>query len=82
MPIMQAVLNTPGAGESVEFGDGSSAEIAIGGAESGGEYAVVRYRVTTPVKLVQRFLAALGRGDILALFWGHGPRRAKNRERL
>ncbi len=46
MPVMQAVLNTPGAGESVEFGDGSSAEIAVGGAESGGEYAVVRYRVT------------------------------------
>ncbi len=45
MPVSQPVLNTPGAGERVEFGNGSSAEIAVGKAESGGEYAVVRYHV-------------------------------------
>ncbi len=35
--------------------------------------------MTTPVKLLQRFLTALGQADILALLWGDGPRRAKNR---
>lgn len=45
MPISKPVLNTQGSGKSVEFGNGSRAEIAVGGAESGGEYAVVRYHV-------------------------------------
>ncbi len=45
MSVSQPVLNTPGAGESIEFGDGSSAEIVVGGAQSGDEYGVVRYRV-------------------------------------
>lgn len=45
MPVSQPVLNTPGAGESIEYGDGSTAEIAVGGSESGGEYSVVRYHV-------------------------------------
>ena len=38
--------NTAGAGESLDFGNGSRAEIAVGGPQSGGEYAVVRYTVT------------------------------------
>jgi quercetin dioxygenase-like cupin family protein len=45
MAVAQPVLNTPGAGESVEFGNGSRAEIAVGGPQSGGDYAVVRYTV-------------------------------------
>ena len=45
MAVSEPVLNTEGAGESIEYGSGSRAEIAVGGAESGGEYAVVRNRV-------------------------------------
>lgn len=45
MAVSQPVLNTPGTGESIEFGNGSRAEIAVGGSDSGGEYAVVRYDV-------------------------------------
>ncbi len=45
MSVSQPVLNTPGAGEVLEFGNGSSAEIVVGQAESDGEYAVVRYQV-------------------------------------
>ncbi len=45
MPVSKPVLNTQGSGKSVEFGNGSRAEIAVGGLESGGEYAVVRYHV-------------------------------------
>ena len=42
MAVSEPVLNTSGTGESVEFGHGSRAEIAVGGQQSGGEYAVVR----------------------------------------
>jgi len=45
--VSEAVLNTQGAGESVEFGNGSRAEIAVGGPQSAGEYAVVRYQVAS-----------------------------------
>ena len=45
MGVSEAVLNTQGTGKSVEFGSGSRAEIAVGGPESGGDYAVVRYHV-------------------------------------
>ncbi len=45
MAVSEPVLNTPGTGESVDFGNGSRAEIVVGGPESGGEYAVVRYDV-------------------------------------
>ena len=45
MGVSEAVLNTQGTGESVDFGNGSRAEIAVGGPESGGDYAVVRYHV-------------------------------------
>ncbi len=45
MAVSEPVLNTSGTGESLEFGHGSRAEIAVGGEQSGGEYAVVRYDV-------------------------------------
>ena len=45
MAVAQPVLNTPGAGKSLEFGNGSRAEIAVDGQQSEGEYAVVRYTV-------------------------------------
>ena len=45
MAVSKPVLNTQGSGKSVEFGNGSRAEIAVGGLESGGDYAVVRYHV-------------------------------------
>ena len=47
MAISEPVLNTHGKGESVEFGNGSRAEIAVGGSHSDGEYAVVRYDVVS-----------------------------------
>ena len=47
MSVSEPVLNTEGAGEFVEFGNGSRAEIAVGKAQSGGEYAVVRYHVVS-----------------------------------
>lgn len=47
MAVSEPVLNTEGAGESIEFGNGSRAEIAVGGPQSGGEYAVVRYHVVS-----------------------------------
>ncbi len=46
MPVSEPVLNTEGTGEVLEFGNGSSAEIAVGGPQTGGDYAVVRYHVT------------------------------------
>ena len=45
MPVSEPVLNTSGSGESVEFGHGSRAEVAISGTHSDGEYAVVRWDV-------------------------------------
>jgi len=47
MSITEPVLNTEGAGEFIEFGHGSRAEIAVGKEQSGGEYAVVRYHVVS-----------------------------------
>ncbi len=46
MAVSEPVLNTEGAGESIEYGNGSRAEIVVGGPQSGGDYAVVRNRVT------------------------------------
>ena len=46
MSVSEPVLNTEGTGEAIEYGNGSRAEIAVGGAQSGGEYAAVRYTVT------------------------------------
>ena len=46
MAVSEPVLNTEGAGEAIEYGNGSRAEIVVGGPQSGGDYAVVRNRVT------------------------------------
>lgn len=45
MAISEPVLNTQGTGDFIEFGNGSRAEIAVGGPHSGGDYAVLRYHV-------------------------------------
>lgn len=45
MALTEPALNTQGTGEAFEFGNGSRAEIAVGGSQTGGEYAAVRYRV-------------------------------------
>lgn len=47
MSVTKPILTTPGTGEAVEFGNGSRAEIAVDGSQSGGEYAVVRYTVAS-----------------------------------
>ncbi|HSC72199.1 MAG TPA: cupin domain-containing protein [Candidatus Methylomirabilis sp.] len=47
MAVSKPILNIEGSGKSVEYGNGSRAEIVVGGPESGGEYAVVRYRVVS-----------------------------------
>ena len=47
MAASEPVLNTAGTGESVEFGNGSRAEIAVGARQSGGDYAVVRYDIVS-----------------------------------
>ncbi len=46
MPIKEAILNTAGSGEMNNYGNGSSAEIVVGGSHSDGEYAVLRYQVS------------------------------------
>lgn len=45
MAITEPVLTVPGTGASLEFGNGSRAEIAVSGEQSEGEYAVVRWDV-------------------------------------
>ncbi len=45
MSVTQPILNTPGAGARFEYGNGSSAEVAVGAEDSAGEYAVIRYHV-------------------------------------
>ena len=45
MPISAPILNTAGSGEINRYGNGSSAEIVVGGPQSDGEYAVIRYHV-------------------------------------
>ena len=44
MPVSEAVLNTVGTGETHSYGNGSSAEIVVGGKESKGDYAVALSR--------------------------------------
>ena len=45
MPVSQPVLNTAGSGEMTTYEDGTTAEIVVGGTETGGDYAVIRYHV-------------------------------------
>jgi quercetin dioxygenase-like cupin family protein len=45
MSVSEPVLTGPSAGRSVTYGSGSSAELKIIGEQSGGEWAVVEWRV-------------------------------------
>jgi quercetin dioxygenase-like cupin family protein len=45
MSLSDPVLTGPGAGRTVTHGHGSSAELKIAGEESGGDWAVVEWRV-------------------------------------
>lgn len=47
MPLSDPVLTPADAGESYKYGNGSTAELKIAGAQSSGEYAVVRWRVSS-----------------------------------
>ena len=45
MALSEPVLSGPGAGRTVTFGGGSSAELKLVGDQSGGDWAVVEWRV-------------------------------------
>ena len=45
MALSEPVLSGPGAGRTVTYGSGSSAELKLAGEQSGGEWAVVDWRV-------------------------------------
>lgn len=45
MPLSEPVLSGPGAGRTVTYGGGSSAELKLAGVQSGDEWAVVEWRV-------------------------------------
>ena len=45
MALDEPVLSGPGAGRTVTYGGGSSAELKLAGEQSGGEWAVVDWRV-------------------------------------
>lgn len=45
MSLSDPILTAPGAGRTVEYGHGSSAELKIAGEQSGGDWAVVEWRV-------------------------------------
>ena len=45
MPLTDPVLSGPGAGRSVAYGGGSTAELKLEGDQSGGDWAVVELRV-------------------------------------
>ena len=45
MSLSEAVLSGPGAGRTVTHGAGTSAELKLSGEQSGGEWAVVAWRV-------------------------------------
>src|SRR3954454_15361166 len=45
MALSEPVLSGPGAGRTVTHGHGSSAELKLAGEESGGDWAVVEWRV-------------------------------------
>jgi quercetin dioxygenase-like cupin family protein len=45
MALNQPVLTGPGAGRTVTYGGGSSAELKLAGDQSGGDWAVVDWRV-------------------------------------
>jgi quercetin dioxygenase-like cupin family protein len=45
MALSEPVLSGPGAGRTVTYGDGSSAELKLAGEQSGGAWGVVEWRV-------------------------------------
>src|ERR1044072_3245663 len=45
MALSDPVLTGPGAGRTVTYGGGSSAELKLAGEQSGGDWAVVEWRV-------------------------------------
>ena len=45
MALSEPVLSGPGAGRTVTYGHGSSAELKFAGEQSGGDWAVVEWRV-------------------------------------
>ena len=45
MPINEPVLTGPGAGRTVTYGSGSTAELKLEGEQAGGDWAVVEWRV-------------------------------------
>ena len=45
MALSEPVLSGPGAGRTVDYGHGSSAELKLEGQQSGGDWAVVEWRV-------------------------------------
>jgi quercetin dioxygenase-like cupin family protein len=45
MPLNEPVLTGPGAGRTVSYGSGSSAELKVTGEQDGGDWAVVEWRV-------------------------------------
>src|SRR4051812_12963013 len=45
MALHEPVLSGPGGGRTVTYGGGSSAELKLAGEESGGDWAVVEWRV-------------------------------------
>jgi quercetin dioxygenase-like cupin family protein len=45
MALSEPVLSGPGAGRNVTYGGGSSAELKLAGEQSGGDWAVVEWRV-------------------------------------
>jgi quercetin dioxygenase-like cupin family protein len=45
MALTEPVLSGPGAGRTVTYGSGSSAELKLAGEQSGGDWAVVEWRV-------------------------------------
>jgi quercetin dioxygenase-like cupin family protein len=45
MPLTNPVLSGPGTGRTVTYGSGSSAELKLEGVQSGGDWAVVEWRV-------------------------------------
>jgi len=45
MPVNEPVLTGPGAGRTVTYGGGSTAELKIAGEQAGGDWAVVEWQV-------------------------------------
>ena len=45
MALNEPVLSGPGAGRTVTYGGGSSAELKLAGEQSGGDWSVVEWRV-------------------------------------